>query len=218
MTLRLAHRGDHRNAPENSLAALLAAARTPGCDGVEFDVRFAGDGQPIVLHDETLDRVQGRPERAADHSAADLAQVGVPTLGAVLAALPGAFFLDIELKEGPMESLAAVLLAGRGEQPAAAAISSFDPADLTGLSPSLAGWPRWLNAKDLSLASIEVALAAGCEAMAVHWSAIDGPALRRAEAAGLSVSGWTVRRRPTRDRLERLGIGSIGVEGRALEP
>ena len=218
MTLRLAHRGDHRAAPENSLAAFLAAARVVGCDGVEFDVRSARDGQPVVLHDETLERVQGRPERAADLGAEELARLAVPALQAVLTALAPAFFLDIELKEPPTESLAAVLLAGRGEHPAAAAISSFDPADLTGLSPLLAGWPRWLNARDLSMASIDIALAAGCEAMAVHWSAIDGPALRRAEAAGLSVSGWTVRRRPTRDRLERLGIASIGVEGRALEP
>ena len=38
-TLRLAHRGDWRRAPENTLAAFLAALAVPGCDGLEFDVR-----------------------------------------------------------------------------------------------------------------------------------------------------------------------------------
>ena len=52
--LRLAHRGDWRAAPENSLQALVAATRIPGCDGVEFDVRLSRDGVPVLLHDETL--------------------------------------------------------------------------------------------------------------------------------------------------------------------
>ncbi len=39
--LRLAHRGDHRRYPENTLAAFRAALALPGCDGLEFDVRGA---------------------------------------------------------------------------------------------------------------------------------------------------------------------------------
>ena len=36
----------------------------PGCDGVEFDVRASTDGVPILLHDETLERVfHGNAER-----------------------------------------------------------------------------------------------------------------------------------------------------------
>ena len=35
----------------------------PGCDGLEFDVRRSRDGVPVLLHDETLERVQGRPDR-----------------------------------------------------------------------------------------------------------------------------------------------------------
>ncbi|MEA2611891.1 MAG: Glycerophosphoryl diester phosphodiesterase family, partial [Chloroflexota bacterium] len=34
-TLRLAHRGDWRRAPENTIAALLAALDVQGCDGLE---------------------------------------------------------------------------------------------------------------------------------------------------------------------------------------
>ena len=60
--LRLAHRGDWRHAPENTIPALLAALQVPACGGLEFDVRLSADGVPVLLHDETLERVQRRPE------------------------------------------------------------------------------------------------------------------------------------------------------------
>ena len=63
--LRLAHRGDWRRAPENTIAAFRAALAVPGCDGLEFDVRSARNGIPVVIHDETLDRVQRVPGRVA---------------------------------------------------------------------------------------------------------------------------------------------------------
>ena len=57
--LILAHRGDWTRAAENSLDAFSAAAARPGVDGVEFDVRAARDGTPVVIHDVNLLRVQG---------------------------------------------------------------------------------------------------------------------------------------------------------------
>ena len=64
--LRLAHRGDWRHAPENTIPALLAALKVPACGGLEFDVRLSADGVPVLLHDETLARVQGRPEPVSE--------------------------------------------------------------------------------------------------------------------------------------------------------
>ncbi|MDH4143174.1 MAG: glycerophosphodiester phosphodiesterase family protein, partial [Chloroflexota bacterium] len=78
--LRLAHRGDWRRAPENTIEALQAAFDVAACDGVEIDVQLSADGVPILLHDDTLQRVQGRPERPAELSAAVLGDLGVPTL------------------------------------------------------------------------------------------------------------------------------------------
>ena len=67
-TLRLAHRGDWRAAPENSLAALTAALANPACDGIEFDVRASSDRVPVCNHDATLERVHGQagPDRCDD--------------------------------------------------------------------------------------------------------------------------------------------------------
>lgn len=50
-----AHRGDWRNAPENSLAAIEGAIQMK-VDIVELDVQRTKDGKLILMHDETLDR------------------------------------------------------------------------------------------------------------------------------------------------------------------
>lgn len=53
--LVVAHRGDWRYAPENSLAAIENAIKL-GVDVVELDIQKTRDGQLILMHDRTLDR------------------------------------------------------------------------------------------------------------------------------------------------------------------
>ncbi|TXT27991.1 MAG: glycerophosphoryl diester phosphodiesterase [Rhodocyclaceae bacterium] len=50
-----AHRGGGALAPENTLAGIRLAARL-GFSAVEFDVMLSGDGTPVLIHDETLER------------------------------------------------------------------------------------------------------------------------------------------------------------------
>lgn len=50
------HRGDWRNAPENSTAAILGSI-DKGADIVELDVAKTKDGHYVLLHDGALDRV-----------------------------------------------------------------------------------------------------------------------------------------------------------------
>jgi|SaaInl6LU_22_DNA_1037377.scaffolds.fasta_scaffold06181_7 glycerophosphoryl diester phosphodiesterase len=51
----IAHRGDWRNAPENSLQAIENCIKM-GVDIVEIDVHKTKDNQLVVIHDETLNR------------------------------------------------------------------------------------------------------------------------------------------------------------------
>ena len=51
----LGHRGAPREAPENTLASLRRALEL-GLDGVEYDVHPCQSGEPVLIHDETLDR------------------------------------------------------------------------------------------------------------------------------------------------------------------
>lgn len=60
-----AHRGGGNAAPENTLAGLRLAARL-GFRAVEFDVMLSGDGTPVLIHDETLERTTNGSGRVAD--------------------------------------------------------------------------------------------------------------------------------------------------------
>jgi len=218
--LRLAHRGDWRRAPENSLGAMRAALAVPACDGLEFDVRASRDGVAVLLHDATLERVQGRPWACADRTAAELARDGVPTLEAVLELAGPRPFLDVELKEPPTESFIEVLDHARGRADGGldrAVVSSFHPEVLEAVARARPGWARWGNAMDLEPGTIGLATAFGCVGLSVAWRAITRAGIDRARTAGLDVAAWTVRRRPTFDRLEGLGVSAICVEAAALD-
>jgi glycerophosphoryl diester phosphodiesterase len=53
---RVAHRGGARLAPENTLAAFRNALTLP-IDAIELDVQLSRDGQPLVFHDATVERL-----------------------------------------------------------------------------------------------------------------------------------------------------------------
>jgi glycerophosphoryl diester phosphodiesterase len=215
--LRLAHRGDWRRAPENTIPAFLAALEVPGCDGLEFDVRAAAGGVPVVIHDETLERVQGVAGRVADLTPDQLAEHGVPTLEEVLAVVPRRAFLDVELKGDPGRGAVDALTAGRGPGLERAVVSSFEAKTLERVGRLAPLWPRWLNVVDLEPSTIALAERIECHGIAAEWRAIDARSVARAHTAGLEVAAWTVRRRPTYARLERLGVVAICAEAAALD-
>ena len=222
-TLRLAHRGDWRNAPENSVAAMQAALAIPGCDGLEFDVRAASDGVPILLHDPSLLRVQGVDAVPSALTAAECAELGISLLGDVLRAVGCDPFLDVELKERVPAAID-VLEIERGRiddegrpELRNAAVSSFDVAVLAWLAEAQPTWPRWLNAFALTPASIELAASLGCAAVSANWSGIDAGSVERARDAGLGVAAWTVRSLDDYRRISALGALAICAEAAALD-
>jgi glycerophosphoryl diester phosphodiesterase len=216
-TLRLAHRGDWRVAPENTLAAFRAALANPACDGLEFDVRLSADGVPVVCHDASLERVQGRPEQVNALSADALSGYGVPSLAEVLEIAGRRPFLDIELKIPIGRVLIEALAAARGPELHNAVVSSFDPLALTGVARRAPGWPRWLNVVVLDAAAIDMAVALGCRGVAAEWHSCDAESVRLARVAGLDLAAWTVRRRSTFSRLAALGAVAVCVEAGALD-
>jgi glycerophosphoryl diester phosphodiesterase len=217
-SLRLAHRGDWRVAPENTLAALAAAIRIPASDGVEFDVQLSRDDVPVLLHDVTLTRVQGRDVRVDALDAAELATLGIPTLVDALTMLGPEPNLNVELKGHTHgDATAAVLRAARGETGSRAVISSFEPPSLVAMAERLPGWALWLGAMALNEEAISLARDLGCRGLSVDWATITPASARAARVAGVEVMAWTVRRRPTYRRLERLGVVAQCVEAAALD-
>lgn len=101
-----AHRGLHskdKTVPENSLAA-FKAAHDAGY-GAELDVQLSKDGQVVVFHDETLDRVCRVHGKVVDFDYEDLKKMRlldteetIPLFTEVLDTFYGAGPLIVELK------------------------------------------------------------------------------------------------------------------------
>ena len=71
-----AHRGASGYAPENTLEAFLLAIEQ-GADGIELDVQLSKDGVPVVIHDETVDRVTGQSGFVKDFTLQELKEMVV---------------------------------------------------------------------------------------------------------------------------------------------
>jgi len=67
----VAHRGGGALAPENTLGAIRRGAAL-GFRGVEFDVMLAGDGTPVLIHDETTERTTGVRGKVSEMSYREL--------------------------------------------------------------------------------------------------------------------------------------------------
>ncbi|EPN36207.1 glycerophosphoryl diester phosphodiesterase, partial [Pseudomonas syringae pv. actinidiae ICMP 19096] len=107
----IAHRGAKAYVPENTLLALEKAAEC-GAKWVEIDVKLTRDGQPVVIHDDMLDRTTNgrgavvlhdldaiRKLDAGGWFAAEFTGLQVPTFEEIVAcALRLDLGLQVELK------------------------------------------------------------------------------------------------------------------------
>ena len=66
-----AHRGASGYAPENTLDAFRKAVEM-GADGIELDVQMTKDGELVVIHDETIDRVSNGKGWVKDYTYEEL--------------------------------------------------------------------------------------------------------------------------------------------------
>lgn len=69
--LVIAHRGNSRHAPEDTMESLRQGISL-GADGLEFDVRLSADGVPVLMHDPTLDRTTDGTGKVAARTLAEL--------------------------------------------------------------------------------------------------------------------------------------------------
>ena len=104
----IAHRGEHdnRRVRENTLPA-FDAARVGGVWGIEFDLRWTRDYEPVVLHDADTRRVFGVGLRVAEVDLEELRRClpEVPTLAEVIERYGGAVHLMMELKQDALPDL-----------------------------------------------------------------------------------------------------------------
>jgi glycerophosphoryl diester phosphodiesterase len=116
----IAHRGASAIAPENTLAAIQAAADL-GAVAVEFDVHASKDGGIVVMHDNTLARTTNGRGRVAHRTVQELQQLDagswfspdfasevVPTLYEALKGIGPTMVACIEVK-APTVSMAKIV-------------------------------------------------------------------------------------------------------------
>jgi glycerophosphoryl diester phosphodiesterase len=233
----IAHRGLHNRTDvlENTISA-ARAAMAHGF-GIECDVQLTADGEAVVFHDFTLDRLTTGQGAVADMTAAQLAAVPfkatsdrIPTLGEFLGVLGGRVPLICEIKSAFTGDLR---LARRTAEVVKAydgpvALKSFDPAIVEALRHLTPEHPRGIvgeNAFDDPEWAVIPAPRRHAMANLTHynetrpdflsWQVRDldaaVPFLCR-HAVGLPVMTWTVRT-PEHRALAAAGADQMVFEG-----
>jgi glycerophosphoryl diester phosphodiesterase len=209
----IAHRGYSAVAPENTLAAIAAAARLD-VDWIEIDVSASRDGIPYVLHDATLDRTtSGTGALAAlDSSEVDALDAGtwfspafagqrVPRLAEVVdLAVP----LLVEIKAGETAPIARVLR----DAGAPVIVQSFDERCLTAIGSR---FERALLRGPLDDDPLAVVRALDVQGYNPHWEAVVAgeEVVSALRARGVAVMAWTADTPASWGALCRVGVDGI---------
>ena len=238
----IAHRGLHDAAAgvvENSLGACAAAVRAGY--GVEIDVQLTADGEAVVFHDDTLDRLTNATGPVRAWRAEALRRLpllgsgeGAPGLAELLALVASRAPLVVEIKDqtgamaaagpdgeiGPLEARVAALLA---DYPGPAAVMSFNPQSVGWFRTHAPDVPTGLVSYDYSdsdlpperraeLAGIAAAAALAVDFVSYRWNDLPTPATDRLKAQGTPVISWTIRS-PDQAEAARAVSDQITFEG-----
>lgn len=214
----IGHRGCAAEFPENTLAAVRGAA--PHVDLIEIDVRRCRSGEIVVFHDKTLDRLTERPGRVSQTDYEELATLtvgdsdeSIPTLAAVLDAVPADTGLNIELKECGLGNEILTLLENCSVE---GFLSSFDPEALAPFDD------EEISTALLCAESFEESLSTardlGCQYIHPQYTTIDRESIQRAHQHGVSVNAWTVPTEPAVKRLASQGVDGVIVDSWRIAP
>jgi len=236
----IAHRALHNRSAgrvENSRAAIRAAIDAGY--GIEMDVQLSSDGQAMVFHDETLDRLTAETGALAHRSTAELCQIRlsdsqetIPTLPEILALVAGRAPLLIEIKDqqgalgptdGRLEMATADAINGYS---GSVALMSFNPHSVErmvhlaptrprGLTTSAFDPEKWAPLPAARCTQLrDIPDMDRCEASFISHEASDLSRARVAtlKAAGAAILCWTITS-PYAERDARKVADNITFEG-----
>jgi glycerophosphoryl diester phosphodiesterase len=202
----LGHRGARasRHIPENTLASFELCLQH-GCDGFEFDVRQAADGQAVVCHDPVVRGMEIDRTTAAD--------LGLPTLAEVLRSFGGRAFLDLELKVVGLEQEIIALLREHPPQKEYV-VSSFLPEVLRAIHGLDAAIPLGFLCE--RRAELDQWQELPVKWVIPHFELADQALIRQVRDAGRKIMVWAVNRAEDIRRFEEWGLDAIISDETAL--
>jgi glycerophosphoryl diester phosphodiesterase len=223
----IAHRGASLDAPENTMAAVLAAL-DQGSDQVEIDVQETADGQVVVAHDADLMKVAGNPLRISDATMETLAPIDigswfapeyagerVPALAEVLEASRGRAVVNIELKyygrEERLEQRTVDVVEAHGMADEVV-VMSLKRAAVATVRSLRSNWRVGL----LSAAAVGDLTRVDADFLAVNTAVATRAFVRRAHARGKDVYVWTVNDPVAMWQLINLGVDGLITDDPAL--
>ncbi len=228
--LAIAHRGGALEGEENTLPAFMRAVGL-GYTHVELDVHATADGQVVVHHDDTMQRMFGDPRALATldwDTVRGLRTEGgasAPLLAEVLESFPE-LNVAIEAKSDAVVEPLAELLRGMAVLDRVS-VGAFAPARTqrlcAALGPDLCWSPAHAGVARLWLAGwgLPVLRAAGFDVVQVPVQYKGIPVvtrrfLRAAHARGIQVQVWTVNAVDEMKRLLDMGVDAIMTDRPSL--
>ena len=229
----VAHRGGGALAPENTLGALrLGASR--GFRGVEFDVMLAGDGTPVLIHDETLARTTNGKGDVARTPYAELAKLdagawkGEQWRGEPLPAFADAgrlcrslgLWSNVEIKPAKGFERATGTAVARmaaeiwRDDPSQCLLSSFSAVALEAARDAAPHLARGYIVRPVT-ERLDVLERLGCVSLHCKHQVLEEAQVREVRDAGYALLCWTVNEPEIARRL--LGWGVDGVITDALD-
>ncbi len=204
------HRGDPYRVRENTLPSIRSAFAR-GADAVEIDVRLTRDGEAVLLHDDTLQRLWGHDVRLDAVTAPQLQELtggGIPTLREALAAA-GAGRVMIDLPGATPESVRTVV--GQVRECGARERTYYSAGPNTMLAVRAADPGAEIALTWTTLAPPRRVL---IDAVAPTWlnyrfGLVDRELTDALHRDGLLVSAWTADTRGTMRRLIAAGVDSV---------
>ncbi len=209
MQLIYGHRGASGYAPENTLEAFELAAKM-GAEGVELDVHIAKDGELVVAHDETVERVSDGTGLICSMTTAELKKLHfnrthpeyekatIPTLREVFELLrPTGLHINVELKnsrilyEGLEEKV--IRLAEDTGMTDRVLYSSFNHLSMMHIKEIDPSIPCGLLYDAMLFEPWKYGAALKMNAIHPHFSELQVPGeVEAAHALGVNVNVWTV--------------------------
>ena len=225
LPLNIAHRGASAVAPPNTLAAFEKAAAL-GADGIELDVHLSADGEPVVIHDFTVDATTDGSGRVAQLTLAQLKRLDagahfgpafagepIPTLEEVLRVVGKRLLLNIELKsaglrDSGLERAVVAQIARAVESDSRVILSSFNPLSLWRVKKIAPHIPVGLLDRPDCLHRACLACFFPHAALHPEHTMVDARYMARARQRGYRVNVWTVD-----DPDEMRHLIDLGVDG-----